>query len=179
MQRPYRWNLRRLRPGHTLDVGCGIGRALAWVDGVGVDHNPTSVEHCRRLGLTAYTTEEFASYEGGLFDTILLSHVAEHMTTDEVISVLRPYLEWLKPDGQLIVITPQERGFASDPTHVEFMDFAAIDRVLEALGLVPERKMSFPFPRAAGKAFIYNEFVVTARRQGAGPLSTGTSRSRQ
>ena len=26
------------------------------------------------------------------------------------------------PGGQLILITPQERGFASDPSHVEFMD---------------------------------------------------------
>ena len=27
VQAPYRWNLRRLHPGLTLDVGCEIGRA--------------------------------------------------------------------------------------------------------------------------------------------------------
>ena len=46
---PYRWNLRRLKLGRTLDVGCGIGRCLAFIDGngVGVDHNEKSVEETR------------------------------------------------------------------------------------------------------------------------------------
>lgn len=41
VQAPYRWNLRGLRLGFTLDVGCGIGRNLVTFDGhgVGIDHN--------------------------------------------------------------------------------------------------------------------------------------------
>jgi SAM-dependent methyltransferase len=41
VQAPYRSNLRRLAPGFTLDVGCGVGRNLAHLDGlaVGVDAN--------------------------------------------------------------------------------------------------------------------------------------------
>ena len=35
VQRPYRWNLRRLEPGFLLDVGYGLGRNLAHVDGQG------------------------------------------------------------------------------------------------------------------------------------------------
>ena len=57
VQAPYRWNLRRLGLGFTLDVGCGIGRNLLHLDrrGVGVDHNVASVEIARGRGCTAYT----------------------------------------------------------------------------------------------------------------------------
>ena len=52
VQRPYRWNLRRLDPGFTLDIGCGLGRNLSHLDGngVGVDHNPDSVAIARSRG---------------------------------------------------------------------------------------------------------------------------------
>src|SRR5262245_23003693 len=73
---PYVWNLRRLRLGRTLEVGCGVGRLLVHLDAssVGVDHNPTSVEQARLRGLTAYTVDEFmasghATPDG--FDTVL------------------------------------------------------------------------------------------------------------
>jgi hypothetical protein len=33
-----------------------------------------------------------------------------------------------------------------------------------ALGLAVEKQYSFPFPRAAGKIFTYNEFVTVTRK---------------
>ena len=57
VQAPFRWNLRRLALGFTLDVGCGIGRNLVAIEGVGVDHNPSSVAVARRQGLSAYTPD--------------------------------------------------------------------------------------------------------------------------
>ena len=52
VQAPYRWNLRRLAPGFTLEVGCGIGRNLEHLrgEGVGLDHNPYSVAAARQAG---------------------------------------------------------------------------------------------------------------------------------
>ena len=46
VQAVYGWNLRRLAPGFTLDLGCGIGRTLQHLrgHGVGIDIN----EHCVR-----------------------------------------------------------------------------------------------------------------------------------
>jgi SAM-dependent methyltransferase len=169
VQAPYRWNLRRLEPGFTLEVGCGIGRNLEHLrgHGIGLDHNPYSVKAAREAGLRAYTPDEFRGSEWdrpSAFDSLLLSHVAEHMHRAELLALLRSHLPYLRPGGRLILVTPQEVGFASDPTHVEFMDLAFLRAVAHELGLLPVRDYSFPFPRALGRVFIYNEFVSVSRR---------------
>src|SRR5262245_57452358 len=90
----FRWNLLRLEPGFTLDLGCGIGRNLMHLgrEGVGVDTNEHCVRTVRTRGLTAFTPDEFfrsGEYSRpGTFDTILLSHVAEHMNEDQVVDLL-------------------------------------------------------------------------------------------
>jgi SAM-dependent methyltransferase len=168
-QAPYRWNVRRLDLGHTLDIGCGLGRNLAHLggNGVGVDHNPTSVEVARAQGLTAFTIDEFlasAYAKPETFDSALGAHLVEHLTEPQAREVVGMYLPYLKSGGRVVFITPQERGYASDATHVKFMDFAEVGKLARDLGLTVERQYSFPFPRAFGKLFKYNEFVVVARK---------------
>jgi 2-polyprenyl-3-methyl-5-hydroxy-6-metoxy-1,4-benzoquinol methylase len=175
VQAPFRWNLRRLDPGFTLDIGCGIGRNLEHISGhgVGVDTNEHCVRAATARGLTAFTPQDFrrsAEYnQPGRFDSILLAHVAEHMTEDHVYELLREYEALLRPGGRLILITPQEAGFASDRTHVQLMDFARLTRICGRLGYLPERQFSFPFPRWVGRLFTYNEFVVVSTKPTARP----------
>lgn len=168
VQAPYRWNLRRIKPGFTLEIGCGIGRNLLHLKGnaVGVDHSAHMVEIARTRGCRAFTPEEFAASEYAklaTFDSMLLAHVAEHMTGPEAVGLLQTYLPQLRPDGRIIIITPQERGFASDATHVEFADWQKIRAIVDQVGFVPISEYSFPFPRAFGAAFIYNEFISISR----------------
>ena len=59
----------------------------------------------------------------------------------------------------MIIITPQERGYKSDSTHVCFVDFNSAVQLADALGLRIAKQYSFPFPRAFGTVFTYNEFI--------------------
>jgi len=171
VQLPLAWNLRRLGPGFTLDIGCGIGRTLGHLRGfgVGIDANEHCVQEARARGFVAFTPAGFESEHrynvAGRFDSLLLAHVAEHLGEDRTVALIARYRTLLRPDGQLILITPQEAGFASDATHVELLDFAGLARIADRAGFAPRRSFSFPFPRLAGRLFPYNEFVLTASRR--------------
>ncbi len=171
VQAPYRFNVRRLCPGRTLEIGCGIGRSLRHLGNgkaVGVDHNAASVATAQAAGLEAYEPKAFeARYQGldASFDHLLLAHVAEHVSESVFMELVKTYLPYLKTSGSLVIITPQEKGYDSDPTHVRFVDFPAIQRHVDALGFKVEKSFSFPFARVVGRLFPYNEFVVSARRR--------------
>ncbi len=165
---PYGWHLRGLRPGFTLDVGCGVGRTLDHIHGygVGIDHNPDAVARCRERGLRAYTPEEFATSRWaapGTFDSLLFAHVLEHVDPGEVVELVSRYLPQLRAGGQVIILTPQERGFASDPTHVAPVDHERAADIAAAAGLGVVHTSSFPLPRRCGRWFTHNQFVTVAR----------------
>lgn len=168
VQRPYRWNLGRTVQGRVLEVGCGVGRNLQHLadTAVGVDHNAEAIAVCRANGLTAYLPDEFRTQVARspqVFDTLLLAHVIEHMHQREAEALLAEYLPFLRPGGLLLLICPQEAGFASDDTHVQFFDVTDLELLSRTVGAVPVHRSSFPFPRPVGRLFRYNESVVVAR----------------
>jgi SAM-dependent methyltransferase len=173
VQRPYRKHLQHLQLGLVLDVGCGIGRNLIHIAGsgrgVGVDHNLHSVAIAKSRGLIAFTPEEFhaSSYAAApSFDSLLLSHVAEHLQFKEAMALLREYLGYLRPGGRVVLITPQEAGYNSDRTHVNFVDSDVAAVILKECGLRVSKQYSFPLPRIFGRVFRYNEFVAIGEKPG-------------
>lgn len=170
VQLPWKLHMRRLNLGRVLDVGCGNGRNLQYVDegSVGVDHNPGLIASARKSGVIAHTVDEFFAdpelAKPESFDSILLAHVIEHLQPDEAREVIGSYLPFLRANGRIVWITPQERGYASDYTHVVFADYAVLRELAKDLGLTVEKTYSFPFPRFLGKLFIYNEFVMISKK---------------
>lgn len=169
VQAPFKAHIQHLKLGRTLDVGCGTGRNLHYLDrgSVGVDHNPHSVQVAREAGLVAFQSEEFfANAEVAVrhaFDSMLAAHLVEHLEISQARSVLASYLPMIRPGGQIVLITPQERGHYGGFDHISFSDFAQLSALAEDLGLLPVKKYSFPFPRVAGRFFAYNEFVSISR----------------
>jgi 2-polyprenyl-3-methyl-5-hydroxy-6-metoxy-1,4-benzoquinol methylase len=173
VQRPYRHHLRSLKPGFVLDVGCGLGRNLAHCGGGGGGGGgppppPAAVAECRARGFEAYTPEEFEASPHATaapFETLLISHVLEHMPRADAVALAGRYLPRIRPGGRAIFITPQEAGYRSDPTHVELVDLEGLTAIANAIGLEPVKAYSFPFPRVAGRVFKYNEFVLVAKKR--------------
>jgi 2-polyprenyl-3-methyl-5-hydroxy-6-metoxy-1,4-benzoquinol methylase len=168
VQAPYRRNLRKLDLGRTLDVGCGLGRNLMNLEnGVGVDHNDDAVRVARSRGLAAFTTSEWP-YSGAAihasFDSILLAHVLEHVSQEDSDEIIAAYLPYLRPNGKLVLICPQEKGFPTDPTHIRWVNDAELRATGDRHEFHEIRNYSFPFPRFMGKFFTYNEFVYVGQR---------------
>lgn len=177
VQLPYRIQLRRLSPGFVLEVGCGIGRNLDHLsgNGVGVDHNQLAVDITKDRGFEAYLPDAFEheyAAKQSTFDSLLLSHVAEHLPLDESIKLLKHYLKWVKPDGRVIIITPCLRGYHSDASHVTFLGTRELEYLYKNAGLMMSRCFCFPFPEWVGVLFKYNEYVSTGERR---PLSDSFS----
>ena len=171
---PYSLNLKFNRLGRTLEIGSGLGRNLSVLPlgSIGFEHNTKSADYCRRkLGLTVLGNEQFQEFKAipsnyGLFDSILISHVLEHVELENQLPLIVDALPLLKHGGKLVLITPQERGFDSTNSHITWTDFG---RLIDLTNTLPGnwsllRKYSFPFPRFFGKVFTYNEFIVVARK---------------
>jgi 2-polyprenyl-3-methyl-5-hydroxy-6-metoxy-1,4-benzoquinol methylase len=171
-QLPYSYNLRRLKLGRVLEVGCGLGRNLKALDhgSIGIDHNLLSIDFCKGRGLEVYETNEFLKLATGnndfLFDTLLMSHVLEHIEFENQIPVLSQYLAFLKPNSSILLITPQEAGHKSTDSHITWTDFNRLCEILQSAApdWKIEKSFSFPFPRVTGPFFTFNEFNLLAKR---------------
>lgn len=97
-------------PGALLDVGCGAGvfcqrmQDLGW-QVTGVDFDAEAVDTARKSGLDVrYGNLQSADFPDNSFNAITLNHVIEHVY--DPIPLLRECYRILKPNGRLVVVTP-------------------------------------------------------------------------
>lgn len=166
-QRLYQRNVRRVCTGRVLDLGCGVGRHLAQLDptSVGVDIDRAALSLARARGLTALTPDELARsghLQPDAFDTLLCSHVLEHLDHDDALDLVATHLPFVRRGGRVVIICPQARGQRRDPTHVTYLPADRLVELLTRAGAVVDRVRSFPLPTVAGRWFTHNETVVVA-----------------
>jgi 2-polyprenyl-3-methyl-5-hydroxy-6-metoxy-1,4-benzoquinol methylase len=140
--------------GKVLDVGCGCGEWLAWMQELGwtvegVDFDPGAVKAARLAGLKVNCgSVEDQQYPDASFDAVTLNHVIEHVP--DPVATLRECGRILKPGGKLVVVTPNgaslgHRFFKQDwrgletPRHLHIFSPASMER---ALGLAGFREVS-------------------------------------
>lgn len=111
-----------LRPwkehGRLLDIGCGNGSYLAMMkrlgwEVVGTEIDPKAADIATSsLGIFVHVGDlEDAPFEHASFDVITMSHVIEHVA--DPIEFLNTAARFLKPGGEMIVVTPNLSSLGS------------------------------------------------------------------
>ncbi|MEW6655475.1 MAG: class I SAM-dependent methyltransferase [Aquificota bacterium] len=159
--------LRAEERGKLLDIGCGNGyflaqmRDLGW-DVAGVEPDPNAVKVAREeFGLKVFQgTIEEINFPENSFDVITMNHVIEHVL--DPIALLSECKRILKPNGKLIVITPNikslgHRFFKQDwrglepPRHIYLFSSRSLITSAEKAGL----KVKKVFTPSKGAYFIW------------------------
>ncbi len=109
--------------GRVLDVGCGHGRMLALLhaagfEATGVEINPKIVASVRKAGLRCLSLDEL-NRSDDQYDVLLMAHIIEHFSPDDLLRFMDAYLDRLKPGGRLVIATPlMTEYFYDDFDHI-------------------------------------------------------------
>ncbi|MBU1109822.1 MAG: class I SAM-dependent methyltransferase [Candidatus Riflebacteria bacterium] len=175
LRTPYLNNVLKHVTGKTIDLGCGTGRLLSLLPAgsLGLDINPRSIEHCRKIGLDAqvYDAEDdhfaLSIFKPGVFKTLTMIHVLEHLTNPvDVLNKLTATCNRLLID-RIIIKIPGKKGFQFDKTHKTFIDTDFIEsNNLTCLNNFKLTESSyFPFNiKVLGNYFTHHELTLVYNR---------------
>jgi 2-polyprenyl-3-methyl-5-hydroxy-6-metoxy-1,4-benzoquinol methylase len=148
----YRYYLREWLPSDPnasiLEVGCGGGKMLHFLKSrgfarvSGVDISPEQVRLSRQVVASVEQADalEFLENHGTSYDLILGLDIVEHFRKDEVLRFLDACHQALKPDGRLVLQTPNADSpwgtmhRYNDFTHETAFNPNAIARLLGMIG---------------------------------------------
>jgi len=153
--------------GKLLDIGCGNGkrielmRDLGWsVEGIDFDENAVRTARKKELQVHCGTLDE-KKYPKDHFDAIMMCHVFEHLY--EPIDVLKECYRILKPNGNLVIVTPNSdslthrlfkhnwRGL-EPPRHLNIMSMKSMKQVVLEVG----------FNISSIKSYVSSSYVVSS-----------------
>jgi cyclopropane fatty-acyl-phospholipid synthase-like methyltransferase len=106
-----------------FDVGFGRGKFLDLAAGggfhvSGVEVNKQYIEHAQAKGYNCIHLDELDKINEK-FDIILISHVVEHLHSEQLIEILDRYIQMLDEHGTLIIASPVHGSrFYYDITHI-------------------------------------------------------------
>lgn len=116
----------------VLDIGVGRGEMLkclsdqGYVNYLGVDISPSTIEHCKHLNLNCELVEDtvkFLAENTKTYKLITLLDVLEHFELDFALTFLRSLFESLEVGGKIIIQVPNMQApdghlhFFNDVTH--------------------------------------------------------------
>jgi 2-polyprenyl-3-methyl-5-hydroxy-6-metoxy-1,4-benzoquinol methylase len=168
--------LRAFKPGMVYDIGCGFGAFLAFMRARGLpvkgfDSNPGLVELCARKGFEV--TLENITCPARRYPpapNLICDNVLEHLSEEEIDSFFRHLDHFCEPGGNLLVIVPNRKGYASDPTHKTFVELDLIQAMARKHALHLDQYYLHPIPRAeCGARYIFNMSVFVLQNKLSAP----------
>lgn len=136
-------------PAQALDLGCGRGEWLELLqdnqlEASGIDLDDGMLSACRSRGLNVQTGDAIAHLQSLPNDSLSIVsgfHIAEHLSLDDLQSLIRESLRVLKPAGLLILEVPNTENlvvgtssFYLDPTHQRPLPSALLSFLVGYLG---------------------------------------------
>lgn len=163
--------------GPAIDFGCGVGELLSRLapGSTGLEINEATVRYCRERGLDVvhYDADSDAwslsplLAAGRRYESMVISHVLEHLHNP--MGKLNALLRAASALGvrRVLAIVPGKAGYASDATHLTFVDaqMLASPEAVDGTGFVLQRKRYFPGNvRALGERFPHHELQALYQR---------------
>jgi O-antigen chain-terminating methyltransferase len=147
---------------NILDIGCGDGfflRLIAQneIDGYGIDLNEVLIANCKKMGCNAVTSDALSHLrliKDNSLDGIFMNQVAEHMSSDYLLELLKISYEKLQNGSHIIISIPNiismlvsANLFYLDPTHLSHIHPEVIMIFLKLCGFRDIRKKLYqPIP---------------------------------
>jgi 2-polyprenyl-3-methyl-5-hydroxy-6-metoxy-1,4-benzoquinol methylase len=106
------------RDSVVLDLGCGAGAMMQFLVNMGfqqvqgIDISEEQIQIAQRQGLNAQVADAWAYLEANAnaFDLIVAFDFFEHFTRDELLEITPLIWRALRPDGRLLLQTPNGSG---------------------------------------------------------------------
>ncbi len=151
--------LPEAKSAHLLDLGCGDGTLLHWLErrgfsnAEGVDVSPEQIEVAKQLGIKRVSCEDlrvFLSKSNIKYDVIFLRDVLGHFSKMDIMDILSLACKSLKDGGWAIIKTPNaESPFSGqlrygDFTHDVSFTRTSLQQVASAAGF--KRVEVYPTP---------------------------------
>jgi O-antigen chain-terminating methyltransferase len=188
--------IKKLQAAHpnatTLDLGCGRGEWLELLQdhqltASGIDLDDGMLSACRSRGLNVQTGDAIAHLKSLPSESLSIVsgfHIAEHLSLDDLQSLIKEAQRVLKPAGLLILEAPNTENlvvgtssFYLDPTHQRPLPSALLNFLVGYLGFartkvlgvqesVPLREEHGPTSLFAVLSGVSPDFAVIAQKAG-------------
>ena len=136
--------------GYVLDIGCGAGIFVKNYSGpsLGIDAHENNVKICQEKRIDAIKADANSFIQENTFDTVLLSHVLEHLARPS--RVLENAYMSTKRSGRIIIVLPCLKGFISGFNdlvgHKQFINEEYVDYyLLKKFNCKKLKSYKFPF----------------------------------
>jgi len=157
------------RQARIIDVGCGTGSVVWWLqragfaNAEGIDVSAELTETAQALGVAQVTQADmitFLAARPGFYDVVIMKDVLEHFTKTEILDILEICRAALKNGGRLVIQGPNAdtpafgRVRYGDFTHEIAFSKSSLEQLLRVIGFMEARFYSTA-PKVTGVRSLF------------------------